>query len=68
MLKIQEKKIKLTSKLIRYLNPYRNLSFCIQCNENMPMLVENDTALDYSMHYKKEEYPLGNKKQEDENN
>ena len=52
-----KKRMKSTSRLTRYLNTCTSLLLHIQPNCNSQMLVEDDNALDYFMHYKEEEYP-----------
>ena len=54
----------MTSRLTKYLNAYTSLSLRIQPNCNSPILAEDDNASDYFMHHKEEEYPLGSKKQD----
>ncbi len=58
------KKMKLTSGLTRHLNACISLLLCIQLDRNTPMLAEDNDVSDHFMHYKKEEYPLGNEGQE----
>lgn len=56
-----KKKMKLTTRLIRYLNVYINLLLYIQYNYNIPILIDNNDELDYSIWYKKKKYSLNNK-------
>ena len=56
--------MKLTSGLTRHLNIYTSLVLYIQCNQNSPILAEDDNASDYFIDYKEEKYLLGNKKQD----
>ena len=56
--------MKSTIRLIRLLNAYISLLLRIQLNRDSPILAEDDDTSDYIMHHKKEEYPLGNKRQD----
>ena len=51
-------------RLIKPLNACTSLLLHIQPNCDSPMLAEDDNASDYFMHHKEEEYLLGNKGQD----
>lgn len=39
----------------------------MKSDENMSIIAKDDNTIDYFIHHKKEKYPLGNKKQDIEN-
>lgn len=56
--------MKSSSGLTKHLNFCTSLPLCIEQNRDSPMLAKDDNASDSFMHYNEEEYLLGNKKQD----
>lgn len=57
------KRIKSISGLTRYLNACTSLPSRIQPDWDSPMLAENNDVSNYFIYHEEEEYPLGNEKQ-----
>lgn len=56
--------MKSTKKLIRYLYIYISLPLYIKFNQDYLILAKNNDVSDYFIYYKDKKYPLGNKKQD----
>lgn len=59
-----KKRMKLISRLTRYLNTCMSLQLHIQSNQDSLILAKNDDILAYFIYYEKKEYPLDNEDQD----